>query len=57
MTPFACSGRLAMIAITAFAFQEFVQEYAVINQTPSFFMPAQDVVNTYGSMSPIDTSI
>lgn len=51
------TGRLAMIAITAFAFQEFVQKFAVINQTPSFFMPAQDVVNTYGSMSPIDTSI
>jgi hypothetical protein len=42
-------GRLAMIAITAFAFQEFVQQYAVINQTPIFFQPAQDVVDTYGA--------
>ena len=31
------NGRAAMIAITAFAFQEAVQKYAVINQTPFFF--------------------
>jgi len=41
-------GRLAMIAITAFAFQEFVQDFAVVDQTPIFFHPAQDVVDKYG---------
>jgi hypothetical protein len=33
------NGRLAMIAITAFAFQEFVSNQAVINETPEFFKP------------------
>ena len=33
------NGRLAMIAITAFAFQEFVSNQAVINETPAFFKP------------------
>lgn len=52
------NGRLAMIAITAFAFQEAVQKYAVVNQTPFFFKPIQDVVDTYGSATgPIETHL
>ena len=51
------NGRLAMIAITAFAFQEYVQGYAVVAQTPSFFKPVQDVVDTYGDMQIIDTHL
>jgi len=31
------NGRLAMIAITAFAFQEFIGNTAVIDQKPHFF--------------------
>lgn len=37
-------GRLAMIAITAFAAQEFVAEIAVIDQTPFFFKPITEVL-------------
>lgn len=33
------NGRLAMLAITGFAFQEAVQQESVINQTPIFFKP------------------
>ena len=33
------NGRLAMIAITAFAFQELVQQQGVVEQTPFFFKP------------------
>lgn len=33
------NGRLAMIAITGFAVQEFVQGSAVVDQTPLFFQP------------------
>jgi hypothetical protein len=33
------NGRLAMIAISAFAFQEYVSNQAVINETPAFFKP------------------
>jgi len=33
------NGRLAMIAITAFAAQEFVSHVAVIDETPFFFKP------------------
>ena len=32
-------GRLAMVAITAFAAQEFVSKVAVVNETPAFFQP------------------
>lgn len=42
-------GRLAMIAITAFAIQEFVEKYAVTEQTPIFFKPAQTVIEQYGA--------
>lgn len=33
------NGRLGMIAITAFAFQEFVSKLGVVNETPIFFKP------------------
>jgi len=33
------NGRLAMVAITGFAFQEFAQGTAVVDQTPQFFQP------------------
>jgi len=33
------NGRLAMIAITAFAAQEFVSHVAIIDETPFFFKP------------------
>ena len=32
-------GRLAMIAITAFAVQEFVSKVGVVDETPMFFKP------------------
>lgn len=34
-------GRLAMIAITAFAVQEYVSEIGVVDETPMFFHPLQ----------------
>lgn len=34
-------GRLAMIAVTAFAFQEYVSEVGVVDETPMFFHPLQ----------------
>jgi len=33
------NGRLAMIAITAFAAQEFASKFGVVNETPFFFKP------------------
>jgi len=33
------NGRLAMIAITAFAAQEYVSNLGVVNETPAFFKP------------------
>lgn len=38
------NGRLAMLAITGFALQEWFTNMAVINQTPIFFKPFGDVV-------------
>ena len=32
-------GRLSMLAVTGFAFQEFVSKVGVVNETPSFFHP------------------
>jgi len=32
-------GRLSMIAITAFAVQEFVSKVGVVDETPIFFKP------------------
>ena len=43
------STLVAMIAITAFAFQEAVQKFAVADQTPIFFKPAVEVANEYGN--------
>lgn len=43
------NGRLAMIAITAFAFQEFVQKIGVIDETPIFFKPFSTVVREYAN--------
>jgi hypothetical protein len=44
------NGRLAMIAITAFAFQEFVNQAAVVESTSIFFKPfttvAHDLANS-----------
>lgn len=53
------NGRLAMIAITAFAIQEFVRGYSVVDQTPQFFKPFQAIVDTYGATGtqPIDTHL
>lgn len=38
------NGRLAMLAITAFAAQEFISHVAVIDQTPIFFKPFWEVM-------------
>jgi hypothetical protein len=41
------NGRLAMIAITAFAVQEFVSKTGVIDETPFFFKPFGEVMFEY----------
>jgi len=41
------NGRLAMIAITAFAAQEFVTHIAIIDQTPIFFKPIWQVMSEF----------
>ncbi|CAB9502272.1 chloroplastic [Seminavis robusta] len=41
------NGRLAMIAITAFAVQEAVSKLGVIDETPLFFKPITTVVSEY----------
>merc|ERR1712157_186028 len=38
-------GRLAMLAITGFCFQEVVTHIAVVDQTPIFFKPILSVLN------------
>lgn len=43
------NGRLAMIAITAFAVQEFVQKIGVIDETPIFFKPISVVIKEYAN--------
>jgi len=43
------NGRLAMIAITAFAFQEFVSQAGVINETPLFFKPIGETLHEYAN--------
>jgi len=47
------NGRLAMLAITAFAFQEFATHMAIIDQTPIFFHPIWDTVFGEIGTSPI----
>jgi len=39
------NGRLAMLAITGFCFQEVVTHIAVVDQTPIFFKPILSVLN------------
>jgi len=41
------NGRLAMIAITAFAVQEFVSGTGVIDETPLFFKPLATTIHEY----------
>lgn len=41
------NGRLAMIAITAFAVQEFVSKTGVIDETPLFFKPIATTIHEY----------
>uniref|UniRef100_A0A7R9U4F0 Uncharacterized protein n=1 Tax=Pinguiococcus pyrenoidosus TaxID=172671 RepID=A0A7R9U4F0_9STRA len=41
------NGRLAMIAITAFAFQEFVSQIPVVKETPLFFEPLGTYLREY----------
>merc|ERR1711939_928147 len=43
------NGRLAMIAITAFAFQELVSHTGVINETPLFFKPIGETLHEYAN--------
>lgn len=43
------NGRLAMIAITAFAFQEFVSQTGVVDETPIFFKPIGQVMFEYAN--------
>lgn len=40
-------GRLGMIAITAFAVQEFVSKTGVVDETPLFFKPLPEVLMEY----------
>lgn len=41
------NGRLGMIAITAFAFQELVTKLGVVDATPIFFKPINTVIQEY----------
>ena len=41
------NGRLGMIAITAFAVQEFVYSLGVVDETPIFFKPLGQVLSDY----------
>lgn len=41
------NGRLSMIAITAFAVQEFVSKTGVIDETPLFFKPIATTIHEY----------
>jgi Chlorophyll A-B binding protein len=43
------NGRLGMIAITAFAVQEFVSSLGVVDETPLFFKPLGDVLHEYAN--------
>jgi hypothetical protein len=43
------NGRLAMIAITAFAFQELVSQTGVIVETPLFFQPLGTTLSEYAN--------
>merc|ERR1739842_60037 len=43
------NGRLAMIAIFAFAIQEFVTKQGVIDETPLFFFPIMETLHNYAN--------
>jgi hypothetical protein len=43
------NGRLAMIAITAFAVQEWVSQFGVVVETPIFFKPIGGVLQEYAN--------
>ena len=43
------NGRLGMIAITAFAVQEFVSQLGVVDETPIFFKPITSVFHEYAN--------
>lgn len=43
------NGRLAMIAVTAFAVQEFVSQTGVVDETPLFFKPISYVMKEYAN--------
>ena len=43
------NGRLAMIAITAFAVQEFVSKIGVVDETPIFFKPLGEALHEYAN--------
>lgn len=43
------NGRLAMIAITAFAFQEFATKLGVVDETPVFFKPISQALHEYAN--------
>jgi len=51
------NGRLAMIAITAFAAQEFVAQIAVVDQTPFFFKPIWEFTQEYANSGYIIPSV
>ena len=43
------NGRLAMIAIVAFAVQEAVSKLGVIDETPLFFKPLGETLHQYAN--------
>lgn len=43
------NGRLAMIAVFAFAIQEFVSNQGVVNETPFFFFPLMQTLHEYAN--------
>jgi hypothetical protein len=51
------NGRLAMLAITGFAIQEFLTDTSVVHQTPIFFRPIADVVSNILESGVAGTSV
>jgi hypothetical protein len=43
------NGRLAMIAVTAFAIQEYVTKIGVVDETPLFFFPLGETLHNYAN--------
>jgi hypothetical protein len=44
------NGRLAMIAISGFALQEYISKVGVIDQTPAFFYPFSILYDLQGML-------